>query len=531
MAGMLRNLTRRVPWARRCVWSLKYRLNGSVLPYNGLWDRAHTYLRDLQGPELAGRSGNQPKLLIYASAVGDRFWVDYFLPLSVLLAARGAVVDFVWSDSPPRKPNPYLDDFCDWSSRFARPSHDRWKAFRLEDCAPDDSLPSKPPDWLEGVSRSDASQIVLKESLDEESPADRAVLAYRKAVNLQAYRRFSAVMKRGGYDRVLTTNGGLYESCVLLEICKAVRIPCITTEISEGHNTLHFVMNKSAWECDVDDLWADDEPHVVSEDRAARVQAMRRQRQKPGTPEGLVVKLQSVEIRPAAEICEQLRLDAKKPTAVLFANVAWDSGVLGKGRAYPTMRDWLVDTVRWFGARPDWQLVIRAHPHEDMWGSNETVRQTLSSVFDQLPENVRLVGPTDRINTYGLAPLANFGLVFTTTVGLEMALDGLPIVTAGRVHYAGHGFTMDPNSPEEYRKTLASLTESPELKRDARRAELAICYFDLFMNKLFRPMPWRRTHLEEDIVRRPIAHLSSDRCEPEFAMIYDFLMGRRNAPY
>ena len=58
------------------------------------------------------------------------------------------------------------------------------------------------------------------------------------------------------------------------------------------------------------------------------------------------------------------------------------------------------------------------------------------------------------MNTYDLMDMADLGLVYTTTVGLEMAMRGIPVVVAGKTHYRNRGFTQDPHTWVEYFKTL-----------------------------------------------------------------------------
>jgi hypothetical protein len=526
---MLATMNRRLPWARRLVWSLKYRINRSVRPYNGMWDKVQDYLVELDRCG-ASTNGSAKKILVYASAIGARFWIDYFLPVSVLLAARGARVDFVWSDTPTGPPEGYFSDFLQWSATFAKPERQRWHPFRLETVAAVGVVSDAARHAIERLSKLDVCQLVRKETLDDGDATDRATLAYRRQVNTDAWKRFEGLLAGGGYDRVLTVNGGLYESAILLQVCKEHGIPCVTTEVSERDNTLHFAVDKAVWDLDIEGLWAADEPHRLSAERAQRVQALRASRAAPVAANGQVVRFQSADVQEASRMRAQLRLDAGRKLALLCSNVVWDSAVLGKGRTHATMKEWLIDTIAWFAKCPGWQLVIRTHPHEEVWGSNEPVNRSIRQAYPHLPENVRVVNPSDPINTYSLLPLADLGLVFSTTVGLEMAMEGLTVVTAGRVHYAERGFTIDPSSREQYYEELARLTQHAVLARDQRRAEVAMCYFDIYMNQNFRPMPWRWTHLDEDVRRVPITRLASAQCEPQYAKVYDYLMGLRDAP-
>jgi len=78
----------------------------------------------------------------------------------------------------------------------------------------------------------------------------------------------------------------------------------------------------------------------------------------------------------------------------------------------------------------------------------------------KLPENVKLIPPDSDINSYSLMKMSDFGLVYTSTTGLEMALLGKPVVAVGKVHYWNRGFTLDPKTEEEYFSMLDCLLNS-----------------------------------------------------------------------
>ena len=55
-----------------------------------------------------------------------------------------------------------------------------------------------------------------------------------------------------------------------------------------------------------------------------------------------------------------------------------------------------------------------------------------------------------RMEFYELMESADFGLVYTSTTGLEMALRGKPVIVAGQTHYRDRGFTVDVSNREEF---------------------------------------------------------------------------------
>jgi hypothetical protein len=68
------------------------------------------------------------------------------------------------------------------------------------------------------------------------------------------------------------------------------------------------------------------------------------------------------------------------------------------------------------------------------------------------------LSPKVNLDIYQLFPIVNAGIVHTTTVGIEMAARGLPVITTASAPYSGFGFTVEPASEGEYfevlRKTL-----------------------------------------------------------------------------
>lgn len=146
-------------------------------------------------------------------------------------------------------------------------------------------------------------------------------------------------------------------------------------------------------------------------------------------------------------------IDKSKPTALLSSNVVWDLAALNKEVFTSSMGEWIIQTIRWFGNNPDYQLIIKSHPAEyypEIPQTIETVQSMLEEVFTTLPDNVIFISPKAAVSVYQLLPFASIGLVFTTSVGIEMAARGKSVILAGKSHYRNYGFTCDPETLEEY---------------------------------------------------------------------------------
>lgn len=183
-------------------------------------------------------------------------------------------------------------------------------------------------------------------------------------------------------------------------------------------------------------------------------------------------------------VSRALGLDPSRPYALLLTSVGWDARLHYHGCAYASQEDWMVDTIRYFAAHPELQLVIRIHPAEVL-GSPQS-RQHLADVVRQrlgtLPANVFLIEPTHKANTYALAERANAALVYSTKMGIEIASLGVPVIVAGEAWIRGKGFSLDASSAGGYLALLKSLPLRPMA---AETQERAITYaYHFFLRRM-----------------------------------------------
>lgn len=149
----------------------------------------------------------------------------------------------------------------------------------------------------------------------------------------------------------------------------------------------------------------------------------------------------------------------------LYTNLTWDTAVIDRDVAFDDIQHWIATSIEAFATRPDHRLVIRVHPSEVALPGKVT-RDSLSTFihrrFPELPENVRVMEPTDLSSSYPLMNASDIGLVYTSTTGLELALAGTPVIVAGETHYRGKGFTTDVDSPEGFLAALDAALDDPD---------------------------------------------------------------------
>lgn len=160
------------------------------------------------------------------------------------------------------------------------------------------------------------------------------------------------------------------------------------------------------------------------------------------------------------------KMDFRKPTAFLPANIVWDLSALNRDIFYADMMEWIVETIEWFRMHPQYQLILKPHPGEQDPAIPETIERVevvLKYRGITLPENIFMISPKSKTSVYQLFPLINVGLVFTTTVGIEMAAHGIPVLTIGKSPYRDLGFTIDPVNKDEYFDALEKTLKGSDL--------------------------------------------------------------------
>lgn len=181
-------------------------------------------------------------------------------------------------------------------------------------------------------------------------------------------------------------------------------------------------------------------------------------------------------------LADEFNLDAKRPCIGLLTNVFWDAQLHFPKNIFPSMREWLIETVRYFATRPELQLVIRVHPAEVLGAipSREPATEILHDAFGQMPENVIVVPPDHPANTYELMQDCNAVIIFGTKMGIELAATGKPVIVAGEAWIRNKGISIDPASRDEYFDNLDQLPLPTNAGITDRKKALKYAYHYFF---------------------------------------------------
>ncbi|MHB0923862.1 MAG: hypothetical protein ACYC6H_07135 [Bellilinea sp.] len=380
-----------------------------------------------------------------------------------------------------------------------------------------------PPDLVEAVkevSLYDAQYTLQMEEVDLES--DIYKLRYNR--NRDIAQAALAWLRQSRPDVVVIPNGTIQELGVFYRVARHLKIPTVTYEFSDQRQRIWVAYNNEVMRQDTNALWQAHLDHPLSEHQMERMRSLMMARQRGSMWENFARMWQGVPSEGGQQARAHLGLD-DRPVVLLATNVLGDSLTLGRQVFSKSMAEWISRTVQYFIGRPDVQLVIRVHPGEVLTHGQSMV-DVVHEVLPRLPENIRLIKPKDEINTYDLIEVADLGLVYTTTVGMEMAMSGVPVVVAGQTHYRNRGFTNDPESWVSYYKLLGQILENPQQFRlNVDQVKLAWQYAYRFFFDYPQPFPWHLVRVWEDYKARPLETVLKGECSALYESTFRYLVG------
>ncbi|HNH80434.1 MAG TPA: hypothetical protein PLD33_17450 [Anaerolineales bacterium] len=538
MTNTLRNLLGDLPFTAEIDWMLRSKNRPRKDHYNlGRLEKSLPAAMEVVKP-FAEKAPRGKKVLFFATL---HYWIEQSAYLGLVLAGLGHDVTLLtlpyseWHKekdkftqrqrvlhthdslavlSPLVKHVSMLD-----MQSSARVSHGTLRAVKH------DGLPEKILADIKEVSLWDVQYTLMREEVDMNDAGDRALYDLRIERNTFAAKAALQFMQTEKPDVVLIPNGLILEMGIVFRVARHLGIDAVTYEFNDQREQIWLAQNSSIMQQETDYL-VDARCSLPMTDamfeRVADLENARRGARVWGKSKRL---WQYVSSQGAAETRKMLNLD-DRPVVMLAANVLGDSLTLGRDIFASSMTEWITKTVQYFAKRTDVQLVIRVHPGEKLVPQAKSMGTVVKDALPELPSHIHVIGALDKVNTYDLIEIADVGLAYTTTVGLETTMNGRPVISCGRTHYRGRGITIDPNTWEEYYATLEKvLSDIPAHQMTEKQIEFAWNYAYRFFFEYPRPFPWRLMNFWDDLAEHPLESVLSEEGKAQFKDTFDFLVG------
>ena len=326
-------------------------------------------------------------------------------------------------------------------------------------------------------------------------------------------------------DTVLIPNGLVTELGIFYQVARQLDLLTVTYEFNDQREQIWLSQNNIVMQQNTDALWAARGQVPLTEPEREQIAGLENARTSAGKYGKGTRFWQDVASVGGEAQRAALGLD-ERPVALLATNVLGDSLTLGRNVFTASMAEWITKTVQYFATRPDVQLVVRVHPGERLMKGPSSL-DVIKAALPVLPEHIKLIPPLEKVNTYDLMEIAGLGLAYTTTVGMEMAMRGVPVILAGQTHYRGRGFTYDPSTWDEYFATADRLlADLPAQRLSQEQVESAWNYAYRFFFDFPRAFPWRLMKFWDDLREWPIARVLSEEGQAEFGKTFDYLSGQ-----
>ncbi|HET6845731.1 MAG TPA: hypothetical protein VFH29_02795 [Anaerolineales bacterium] len=385
-----------------------------------------------------------------------------------------------------------------------------------------DLLPESLAGAVERASSYDVMYSLQTEAVDQAGPLYRL----RMVRNAQAGAAAFSVLQDEAPSAALIPNGLVTELAMFFQAARSLDVPTITYEFNDQREQIWLAQDDVVMNQNTDGLWQArrDQPLTARENEV--IHEFEASRSGGGLYAKGTRRWQDVPKQGTAALRAELELD-DRPIVLLATNVLGDSLTLGRNVFAESMADWIGKTVRYLAARPEIQLLVRIHPGERLI-HGPSIESIIERALPSIPSHVHIIGPRQTTNTYDLMDMASLGLVYTTTVGMEMAMRGVPVIVAGRTHYRGRGFTMDPSSWDEYFQILnRALERSLPAGLEPDVIDTAWRYAYRFLFDYPQAFPWRLMHFWKDMGEWPVGRVLSPEGQMTFGQTFKYLSGEK----
>jgi hypothetical protein len=358
----------------------------------------------------------------------------------------------------------------------------------------------------------------------EEVSQDSSLYKLRFQRNYDAATSAFSHLRRHNPDVVILPNGTILEFGAIYQVARYLDIPVVTYEFGEQHDRIWIAQNAEVMHQETTDLWHARKGTGLTPDQLSQVRKLFASRQRASLFENFARRWQGVPSAGGEQVRQALGLD-QRPVVLLATNVIGDSLTLGRQVFSDSMTEWLERTVQYFAAHPEVQLVVRIHPGE-LITKGPSVADVVHRTLPTIPENIHLVPADAKVNTYDIVEITDLGLVYTTTVGMEMAMTAIPVIVVGNTHYRNKGFTLDPESWDGYFDLLSKVLLDPgQFRLSPQQVDQAWNYAYRFFFEYPHPFPWHLLHIWKDLETWPLSRLLGGEGISIYKQTFSYLVG------
>jgi hypothetical protein len=295
--------------------------------------------------------------------------------------------------------------------------------------------------------------------------------------SLTNYIQVKELNEKNNYDYVMFSHGIYCTWQPVLNYCTNNNVDFVCYDRAKIKNTCNFNLNIASPVWDITTAWNRLNDYKLNEAELQKVDVYLKERE---LQKGDVYAYNfSEKEKDISKLREKYNIKPKAKIITFFTNLIWDAANVSRDIAFESPIQCIQKTIEKYKDNEDVHLLFRSHPAEMILGSNERYGSLIRDMYKVLPNNISIIEPEDNINSFSVLELSDIGVVHTSTVGLEMAIEDKPVVLISETHYRDKGFTYDATGEENFFATLDKLLHKTASLPN--QVELAKKYFYLMM--------------------------------------------------
>lgn len=463
---------------------------------------------------------------------GYRGVFTHHIVLSVMLAWRGhrITIGYLPKLQSPSKPpivdhptaKPYLQSIM---SRIGPMTGERISCIDLSEESGSVEVDQV---FVEKQARYDTVMSIQMETIDRSDPTVRSLHDHMRQIGVNAQVAIRNHFSRTRYDIAIVGNGTTYEGAHVCQILRELGQPVNGTEkfAFRGVRVINHGDNFLAGD-DIGYIW--DRREALGYTRKPFLSVALRQAERSikersqNSTETWYWELQHAVNQSDQDALAAAGIPSDKAFILICPNVVFDAGYGKITNVFPSMKEWLVETILFLLSNSSHLIVVRAHPGEGLyWAGKEPVHELLAKEGITPGDRLVIIPGPAKVNTYRLMERCLFGVVFSSSTGLEMAVMGKHVVTASNVVYANRGFTHDAERRDDYFRQLGDLSGRSDLSPVAESTQqLALLFYFVYHWVTQYPYPYDKP---SGIARRPPAQLLQGKDITRFLPYLDMVV-------
>ena len=163
---------------------------------------------------------------------------------------------------------------------------------------------------------------------------------------------------------------------------------------------------------------------------------------------------------------------------------------MGRNPIFDSLKGWINEIVDfWINNKPKQLLVIRVHPAEAklVKPTNDFIGVYLNEMREKIEgENIKVYTSTDEVSSYELIKYMKLGLVYSSTIGIEIAYNNKPCLLAGDAFYKDQSFVIKPESKVDYFKKLNQILSDLKFSHDINQEILLKFIYFIYFERVKR---------------------------------------------